>query len=156
MKKVMMCLFVGIVSLAIGGVLGWQAFSYRIIRLRTVPFPFEREEYHISDLLGYDPFIELNFTPEGSTFNWRGKTGKIEEDLDRHLERIAEFTTTCWIVISCNKDVTVQQVRDIDARIRKFGFSNLVILIEDDRDSQTEGRKRLFTEIRIGPSMDFD
>jgi len=140
--------------MAIGGVLGWQAFNSRITRLRTVPF--ERTEYHISDLLGYDPFIELHFTPEGNTFNWHGKTGKIEEDLDSHLERMASFTTSCWIVVSCNKDVTVQQIRDIDARIRKFGFNNPGILIEDNRGGRKGKNKRWFSEVRIGPSMGVD
>ena len=80
-----------------------------------------------------------------------GKTGKIEEDLDSHLARIAEFTTSCWVTVSFNRDVTVQQVRDIDARIRKFGLSRLGMFIEDNRDTRTGEEKELFYEIKISP-----
>ena len=156
MKTFMKYLLAVTVSLIVGGILGWQAFSYRVRLHTTTPFDWEPYySWHV-DLCGHDPYIELNFAPEGNTFNWRGKTGRIEEDLDSHLARIANFTTSCWIIVSCNSDVTVQQVRDIDARIRKFGFAKPGILIEGDRDNQTEGKKRLFNEIRIGPSMDFD
>lgn len=154
MKKVMTYLFISLISVFIGGVMGWQAFRCRV-EPRAVPFNWE--QYSLpSDLWGHDPFIELNFTPDGNTFNWLGKTGTIEEDLDSHLARLALFTTSCWIVVSCNRDVTVQQVRDIDARIRKFGFDKPGILIEDNRDDRIEKDKRVFTEIRIGAPTDFD
>jgi len=155
MKTCMKYVFVGVVSLVIGGVLGWQMFRGQT-RQRT--FPFDREPFYSwgSDWSVLCPYIELNFTPGGNTFSWEGGAGTIEKDLDSHLARIAHFTTSCWIVVSCNSDVTVQQIRDVDARVRKFGFANPGILIEDNRDNQAGGGKRVFSEIRLGPSMDFD
>ena len=155
MKTFMKYVLVGVVSLAVGGMLGWQTFRGQT-RQRVVSF--DREQCHDwrIDLAGHEPCFELNFTPEGNTFNWDGKTGKIEEDLDSHLARIAEFTTSCWIVVLCNKDVTVQQLRNVDTRIRSFGFPSPLMLIEDNRDPKIRDGNRLFNEIRIGPSVDFN
>jgi len=155
MKTLMRYLFVSAVSLGIGGVLGWKAFSCRIKR-RVAPFDRAQFGNMLIDLLEYQPIIDFHFSPAGNTFRIRGgEPQTIEEGLDRQLARIASFSTSFWFVASFNRDATVQQIRDIDARITGFGFSKLKTLIEDDSGNQTEEGGRVFNEIRIGTSMDF-
>jgi len=71
------------------------------------------------------------------------------------LRPLFSCAASFWFVASFNRDATVQQIRDIDARITGFGFSKPKTLIEYDSDNQTEEGGRVFNEIRIGTSMDF-
>ena len=151
MKTFMKFLFVSVASMAIGSVLGWKAFNGQT-RLRVIPFDRTQHEVIVINPESH-PFFDFQFTPEGNTFNGFGKTGDIEEDLDNLLSRLANNTTSCWIVASFNRDVTVQQVRDIDARIRKFGFTGSLMLIDDNRGIEVGGEDRLFSEIRISPLL---
>ena len=153
MKTFMKYFLVCIASVALGGVLGWQAFSYKI-RSRVVPFDREHFRNHHFDFYKYAPSIDFHFSPTGNTFHWGENIGETEEDLDSHLARFANFTTSCFVA-SFNRDVTVQQVRDMDSRIRKYGFRDVKMLIEDNRDNRTGEEERLFSEIRVGPSKDF-
>jgi len=147
----MRCFLVSVASMIVGGVLGWQAFNYRI-RLRVIPFD---RSHNVLIELAYNPTIDFTFSTEGNTFKWGTGEGKVEEDLDNRLARLAHFTTSVWVVASFNSDVTIQQIRDIDARIRNAGFSSPRILIEDNRNTRAENEERLFSEIRIGLSNDF-
>lgn len=153
MKTLMKYSLVGIVSMTVGVVLGWQAFSYKI-RLRVIPF--DRSQNVLIELMTLEPTLDFNFAPDGNTFNGLGqKEGTVEEDLDSRLARAASFSTSIWVIASFNRDVTVQQIRDIDERIRKFGFPHTRMLIEDNRSNRAEGEERLFSEIRIGQLKDF-
>ena len=154
MKTLMKYALVGIISMGIGGVLGWQMFRHQI-RRRAVPFDRERLRSHHFDFYECEPLIDFNFTPEGNTFIRWGGTGEVEKDLDAFLAKLANASTTFWVTASFNSDATVRQVRDIDARIRRFGFSQTRMLIEDNRDTRAGGEERRFSEVSIGPSNDF-
>jgi len=155
MKPFVRISLVGIVSMGVGGILGWQAFSYKI-RLRAVPFDREQHHHSCIELAQYAPTIDVNFSPDGNTFDGLGqRAGTVEEDLDSRLARVAYFSTSSCIVVSFNSGVTVQQVMDMDGRIRSFGFPAPKMLIEDNRDAQTEEEERLFHEIRISPTNSF-
>jgi len=157
MKTFAKHLLIVIGSMVIGGVLGWQAFSYRI-RLRIIPF--DREQYHASwhfDFWRYEPTIDFHFSPERNTFGLSENPGRYpEEDLDNHLARFASISTSLWVIVSFNRDATIQQVRDVGARISKYGFSEVKMLIEDNRNDWAENEKRLFSAVKISPSKDFD
>jgi hypothetical protein len=149
-------LLVSIVSMTVGGVLGWQAFShYKIMRYVV---PFDRSQYSnlCIDYFQRMPHIDFHFTPGKDTFIWWSAEGKIGQDFDSYLTRFASFSTNFQFVISFNSDVTVQQIRDIDAQIRKFGFPPSRMLIEDNRETQTGKEERLFRDIRIGVSKDIN
>ena len=154
MKTFMKYFLVSVISLAIGGVMGWKAFRDQI-KARAIPF--DRTQYrnlHL-DLTVHQPTIDFHVSPDGNTFRMWGGAVKGEEDFDRQLVRVASFSTSCWVCVSFNSDVTVQQIRDMDARIRSFGFSSPKMLIEDNWDTRTEGETRLFSDIKIGPSNTF-
>jgi len=146
MKTFVKYLFIVVGSMAVGGILGWQAFGHQI-RLRFTPLGEVNYVIIASEIC---PHIDFYFTQEGNTFNGFGNAGNVEDDLDRLLARLALNTTSCWMVASFNRGVTVQQVRDVDARIRSFGFPKPLTLI-DDSDGIQEERERLYSEIRISP-----
>jgi len=154
MKSFLKYFFVSLIAMFIGGVLGWQAYSYKI---RSRVFPFDREPGRnlLYDFIFHEPHFDFHFTPGEDTFTWWSTGGKIGQDFDSQLARVASFSTSFWMTVSFNTDVTVQQIRDIDAQIRKYGFPPPKILIEDNRDTRTEKEERLFSELRIGQSMDF-
>jgi len=155
MKAFMKYLLVVAISLIVGGIFGWRAFSNRI-KQRIVPFGQRQcREVHV-EFIGDKPDIEFHFSPTGNTYVMWGDAGDVEENLNGRLEKAASFSTSYWFSVSFNRDVTVQQVRDIDERIRRFGFPSPLMLIEENRETRTGEEERVFREIRIGSSMDFD
>ena len=149
MKTFMKYLLAVTVSLIVGGILGWETFSSRIKR-RIIPVAQTQLRDVNVDFIEKHPDLDFHFSPTGNTLKIGGKLVKAEKDLDHYLTRVATISTSYWFVVSFNREVTIQQVRDVDARIRSFGFPKPQMLIEDN-DSIQEERERLYSEIRISP-----
>ena len=149
MKMFMKYLLVATISLTVGGILGWVAFSSRIKRQITPIVRTQHREINI-DFTGKYTDIDFHFSSTGNTLKISGQLMNTESALEDYLTRVATFSTSCWLTVSFNREVTVQQVRSVDERIRSFGFPSPLMLIEENRGTRTGEEERVFREIRIG------
>ena len=152
MKTLVKYLFISMVTMGIGSVLGWQAFSYYKIKRHFVSFDWEQEPINIGNNETLFPVFEFNFTLGENTYKLWGRERKIEENFDSLLGKFAKISTSKSIVASFNSNTTLHQIMDIDAQIRKHGFHNIYLLIEDTRNNQAKKGERFFSELRIKPS----